>query len=89
MFVRTSNKDERIALIEFLESEGFKCTCNGVDAREEVIATGLPLRIDMMNKTIDHMGNITCAAAAAGAGILKTAKEFYSLYSRYSSEGDA
>ena len=38
-------------------------------------------------KTIDHMGNVTCAAAAAGAGILKTAKDFYLLYSLYSSEG--
>ena len=86
MFVRTFNKDERIALIEFLESEGFKCTRNGADVREDVIASNLPLTINIMDKTIDRMGNITCAAAAAGAKIRKNAEDFYLLYSNYSLE---
>ena len=89
MFVRTGNNDERIALIEFLESKEFKCIYNGVDAREDVIASNLPLSINIKCKTIYRMGNITCAAAAAGAGCLKTAKDFYLLYSHYSFEEDA
>lgn len=89
MFVRTSNKEERIALIEFLESEGYQCTCNGVDVREDVIATNLPLRINIIDKTIYHMGNVTCAAAAAGTGILRTADDFYLFYSNYSLERNA
>ena len=55
MYVRNKSKEERIALIELLESEGFKCVNYGIDVREDVINSYLPLSINIKEKNyISH-----------------------------------
>lgn len=81
LFVRFFSKEERIKLIEFLESEGFSCEESKSFSRHTTIESKFPLVIDLDEKSIRHMGNVTCAAAAAGSGIIMSDRDFYLLYS--------
>ena len=80
-FVRFSSKEDRIRFIEFLEAEGFSCEESRSFSRQSTIDSDLPLVIDYAAKSIRHMGNVTCAAAAAGAGVIMSDRDFYLLYS--------
>ena len=81
LFVSFFVKEDRIKLIEFLESEGFYCLNNQSYSRQATIDSGFPLVIEMKEKYIYHLGNVTCSAAAAGSGIIMSDKNFYLLYS--------
>ena len=80
-FVHPSTEEDRVKLIEFLESEGFSCVENHTYSRKDTIASRLPLVIELGQKTIYRMGNVTTAAAAASTGIIMTDRDFYLLYS--------
>ncbi len=79
-FVRISGKAARNDLIMFLEKNGFACAENESRSRESTIDSRFPLTVDLGCKEYGHIGNTTCAAAAAASGKLITVKEFMSLY---------
>lgn len=79
-FVRISGKKARKDLIMFLEKNGFACAENESRSRESTIESRFPLTVDLARKEYGHIGNTTCAAAAAASGKLITVKEFMSLY---------
>lgn len=80
LFVRISDKKARKDLIIFLEKNGFECAENESRSRESTIDSRFPLTVDLGRKEYGHIGNTTCAAAAAASGKLITVKEFMSLY---------
>ena len=86
LYVRPYTQEDRCNLVEYLESEGFRCIGVSSDTRHETIESKLPLVIELRPKTISRMGNVTCAAAAASCGIIMSDKDFYLLYSLYSFE---
>lgn len=79
-FVRISGKAAREDFVIFLEKNGFTCAENGSKSRESTIGSRFPLTVDLGRKEYGHIGNTTCAAAAAASGKLITVKEFMSLY---------
>ena len=80
-FIRFFEKGDRLRLIEFLESEGFYCAEDRGNSRKNTIDSIFPLVIDMDTKRIYHMGSATCSAAASGAGLIMSDRDFYMLYS--------
>ena len=80
LFVRISDKKARKDLIMFLEKNGFACAENESRSRESTIDSRFPLTVDLGRKEYGHIGNTTCAAAAAASGKLITVKEFMELY---------
>ncbi|MBO4219407.1 MAG: hypothetical protein J5933_00580 [Clostridia bacterium] len=81
LFVHPSSYEERIELVEFLEKEGFKCVENNSFSRVDTLESKLPLVIELRDKMIRHMGNVTCAAAAATSRVIIGCNELYLLYS--------
>ena len=79
-FVRISGKAAREDFVVFLEKNGFTCAENESRNRESTIDSRFPLTVDLGRKEYGHIGNTTCAAAAAASGKLITVKEFMSLY---------
>lgn len=74
------DEDARLALIEFLESEGFEIIQRQSRGRAEIINSFLPLVINLETKCITMVGNITCAAAVASHKTIIGAPEFFILY---------
>ena len=82
-YVRPYTKEDRIKFIEFLESKGFMCIEDNGHCRASIVESELPLMIDINEKTISCMGNVTCAAAAASQKIIMGPELFYKLYSKW------
>ena len=51
-----------------------------ISKKQDITDTGLPLVISIEEKSIAGMGNVTCAAAAAGSGIVMDTGYFCMLY---------
>lgn len=83
LYVRIFNEEERIKLIEFLESNGFWCIENNAHSRTNTVGSVFPLIIVMSEKTISCMGNVTCAAAAISQKIMMNTALFYELYKEW------
>ena len=81
VFVSTPGKDDRARLIEFLESKEFALGRGDRPEGKEVPERDLPLVIDLTEKRVGCMGNVTSAAAAAGSGVIMSDRDFYLLYS--------
>lgn len=82
LFIRPSSSEERVEVIEFLESEGFEYA--DFPDREDVLESRFPVVADIEEKRIGRMGNATMAACAATTEVLLTVDEFYELYSERS-----
>ena len=83
IYIRSSSKEERVKLVDFLEAEGFRyIPHDGIMDREDVLASGLPVVADVLNKVIRRMGNVTVAACAAQCKVLRTEEEFYQIYQK-------
>ena len=82
-FVSPYDKEARITLVEFLESESFRFEESISHCRDSIINSPFPLKIDLRSKEISSFGNVTCSAAAASSKLLMGEKEFYILYSIY------
>lgn len=80
VYIRTKDRDRRMSLVEYLESEGFTCIDNDSFNRQDIIGSGLPLIVNMHDRTISRSGNITCAACAAQSELIISDKDFYMLY---------
>lgn len=79
-FVYTARRATRRKLVEFLESEGFKCEVDSVTDRRTVLGSRLPVAIYATDKRYAMLHNVTCAAGAASRHLLISEEEFYVLY---------
>ena len=77
MFVRPKNREERVMLLDFLESEGFYYWPEG-NCREETETSPFPVTVNPRLMQVGHIGNVTCAAASVRHHI--SAEEFYRQY---------
>lgn len=82
-YISVRSEEKRAKVLDFLESEGF--SYKGSWNRETVLESFLPILIEMDDKTISDMGNVTCAACAASAKLIMTAEQFYELYAELQS----
>ena len=80
VFVRSFDRESRLELLDFLESEGFTYLVDNVQNRDDIRSSGLPLSINLAKKEISRMGNVTCAAAACSSKMVISEAEFYILY---------
>lgn len=71
---------ERLSFIVFLEKNGFKCDDSATVSRESTIESRFPITVDIGRKKYGHMGNTTCAAAAATSKMLISAEVFFIQY---------
>ena len=79
-YVDVRDKNERHSFILFLEKNGFKCDVSEAINRESTIDSRFPITVDIGRKKYDHMGNITCAAAAVTSKALISAEDFFIHY---------
>ena len=80
-YVDIRNKEERKDFIENLETKGYiidKIFFN----RDDIIGGIFPLVVDLTNKKINMMGNVTTSAAAVSSGVL-ISKEQFELLLKY------
>ena len=77
LYVRTNDRVTRQRIIADLELRGFNAESQ---ARQEILESRFPLRINMAEKAYGAMGNVTCVAAAASSGRLISVDEFYAQY---------
>lgn len=75
-FVVPDTKEERTARIKMLEEKGYTFSLYSYCDRDSCIETILPLAIDTMPKAIEHMGNVTCAAAACSSNVIVNVDTF-------------
>ena len=80
MFVRENDRGVREQLIKTLENDGYIMDEKIALSREDIIDSNLPIIVNTLDKTYSRMGNVTCAAAAAGSGHIITVEEFYERY---------
>ena len=83
LYVHPFTCEVRDELIRFLEQEGFCCRADSIWTRQSILESVFPLKIGLNGKSISCLGNVTCAAAAAGSGLVMSSREFYLLYSLY------
>ena len=79
VYVAPHDRESRVARVERLESEGFR-QVGVVVGSEGSTRSKLPLSINLREKAIESMGNITCAAGAASCKVIIGVEEFYMLY---------
>ena len=78
MFIDVWDAKKRIELVEFLEREGYNAVNEGIRTREWILEGKFPIIVRFEDKTIDRIGNVTCAAASVKS--LKTLDEFYQIF---------
>ena len=79
--VDVRNKEERKDFIENLETKGYIID-KTVFNRDDIIGDIFPLVVDLTNKKINMMGNVTTSAAAVSSGVL-ISKEQFELLLKY------
>ncbi len=78
LFVHPSSHEERVRIIDILDSDGFK-PYEG-STKTGACESQYPLMIFPGNKTYSHLSSTMGAAAIAGSGRLISEKEFYIIY---------
>ena len=79
-YVDVKGKKARNRFVVFLEKNGFKCDVSKTTSRESTIDSRFPVTVDIGRKKYGHMGNTTCAAAAATSKVIITAEVFFIQY---------
>lgn len=79
-YVNPSNKEKRIALVEYLEFEGFKCREDKITTKQSTIDSQYPVIVDITRKVYGHLRDAAHAEAAASQNKLISVEEFYALY---------
>ena len=67
------NRKERLGFIEFLEDNRYTLQEDKIN----IVNSIFPIVINLKNKTIANMGNITCSATAKTQNILESEQEFF------------
>ena len=78
LFVHPSSQEERIRIIDILDSDGFRPYEGSTKAG--ACESIFPLMIFLGNKSYSHLESTMGAAAIAGIGKLISEKEFYIIY---------
>ena len=76
LYVQPLDEEERAVTAAFLLENGFAS-----EAGKDILGSHFPLIISLKDKTVSVMGNVTCAAAAAGSGVVIGVREFCLLFS--------
>ena len=76
LYVQPVDEEERASAVAFLTENGFTW-----ETEESIPDSRFPLIVSLKDRTVSVMGNGTCAAAAAGSGIVIGFREFCLLYS--------
>ena len=76
LYVQPVDEEERASIVAFLTENGFTW-----ETEESIPDSRFPLIVSLKDKTVSLMGNVTCAAAAAGSGIVIGVREFCLLFS--------
>ena len=76
LYVQPADEEERASTVAFLTENGFTW-----ETEESIPESRFPLIVSLKDRTVSVMGNGTCAAAAAGSGIVVGVREFCLLYS--------
>ena len=79
-YVDVRDKTERQNFIVFLEKNCFKCDETETVSRKSTLESRFPIVVDVGRKRYSHMGNATCAAAAASSKALISAEDFFIRY---------
>lgn len=79
-YVKTKDKDERIALIVLLDQDGFVPEQDGQTTKVSVLESRFPVMVDVGNKVYGHLSNTICAAAAVSSKRVVSVKEFYEVF---------
>ena len=74
-YVDIRNKEERKDFIENLETKGYIIDKTFFN-RDDIIGGIFPLVVDLTNKKINMMGNVTTSAAAISSGVLISKEQF-------------
>lgn len=77
-FVDIRNKEERQKFIEKLETNGYEIDTT-IFSRNDILCGIFPIVVNINNKKISMLGNVTTAAAAVSSGVLITKEEFEKL----------
>ena len=77
--VDIGNKEERKNFIEKLESNGY-IVDETIFSRKDIICNKLPIIVEMNNKIISMMGNVTVVAAAVSSRVIIKKDEFEQLF---------
>ena len=74
-YVEIKNKEEREAFIKNLETKGYTIakTCFN---REDIIDGIFPIVVNITDKKITMLGNVTTSAAATSSGVLINKEQF-------------
>lgn len=73
------NKEERLEFIKVLETNGYTVD-ESIFNKEKIICDKFPIIVDIKNKKINMMGNVTVSAAAVSSGVLISREEFEQLF---------
>ncbi len=76
LYVQPLHEEERAVTAAFLAENGFAS-----ETGKEIPDSRFPLIVSLKDRTVSVMGNVTCAAAAAGSGIVIGVREFCLLSS--------
>ena len=76
LYVQPVDEEERASAVAFLTENGFTW-----ETEESIPESRFPLIVSLKDRTVSVMGNGTCAAAAAGSGIVIGVREFCLLHS--------
>ena len=68
MIIGEKDSVERDSFIKTLERMGFRKDIDDPRGRQVIIDDGLPITVNITDKTYGMMGNVTCAAAAESNG---------------------
>ena len=79
-YVRFFSQEERIQFIDMLERDGFTFTKAAWADKQACLNTSFPLAVHLKNKTIAHLGSVTCSACASTSGVLLNTDEFMQIY---------
>ena len=79
-YVDVRGREKRTDFVVFLEKNGFMCDVSVTTSRESTIDSRFPFTVDIGHKKYGHMGNTTCAAAAASAKKVISLEEFLQFY---------
>lgn len=78
-YVDIRNKEERKDFIENLETKGYIIDKTFFN-RNDIIGGIFPLVIDLTNKKINMMGNVTTSAVAVSSGVLINKEQLFQLF---------
>ena len=80
LYIKPDSREQRLEIIKLLESDGFSCPDKCAQDRKSVINDTRPLHLNLAQKTVQCVGNVTCAAAAASQKIIINPELFYNFY---------